>query len=188
MAGVIVDPTSLAATQQRLQRIGNAAPLVLRFAINDTLQKARTQISREVRADVTLAKAKVDQQFRFRLASATALEGVIYARNRGLLMTNYGARPIRAGGISVQVKRGGPRKRLPGAFFLGPLPYSGATGVFIREKGTRRLIVIYGPSVPQIMGQEIRNDVLQQRMLPIYVKQVEREARAAALGVGRYAI
>ena len=136
-----------------LQRFGRVNRKAAKLAINDTARKLRVRGSREIRGQVNLKAAYVNKNLKVsQKASATSLRAVISAKRRPVLLTRYGAKqltrkakhpesskgdPLRgippgrkAAGVSVRVKKGGPRKKMRGAFFI-PL-IGGAMGVAVR--------------------------------------------------------
>lgn len=84
-------------------------------------------------------------------------------------------------GITVAVKRGGGRKKMPGAFFM-PLPAgkaegSNGMGVFIRTgKGKKDIKHRYGPSVDQVF----------KRVIDTIAPDVETELEEALLRQARF--
>lgn len=98
-----------------------AGPATVR-AVNRTLEQARTAMSREIRAEFNLPARKVNEALNIRRATFKggrySIEGVLESpskRGRSLNLINFAARQT-ARGVTVQIKRGGPRKLIPGAF------------------------------------------------------------------------
>lgn len=84
-------------------------------------------------------------------------------------------------GIRVGVKRGGARKRMPGAFFMpllaGKVAAGNGMGVFIRTgSGKKDIKHLYGPSVDQLFNGVIRD----------IEDDVQDELNAAVLRQARY--
>ena len=91
-------------------------------AINRTLEQARTAMSREIRAEFNIPARKVNDALRVNRASFRdglfRIEGSLESptkRGRSLNLINFDARQT-SKGVTVKVKKGGPRKLIPGAF------------------------------------------------------------------------
>ena len=91
-------------------------------AINRTMEQAKTAMSREIRGEFNISASKVNQSLRITRASfrdglyriTAALESPT-KRGRSLNLINFAARQT-AKGVTVNIKRGGGRKLLAGAF------------------------------------------------------------------------
>jgi len=93
-------------------------------ALNKTVAQAKTAMSREIRAEFMLPAAKVNQALRINRARAAggqfSLEASLESprqRGRSLNLANFAAKQTRRG-VTFKVKRGGPRKLIPGAFLI----------------------------------------------------------------------
>lgn len=93
-------------------------------ALNRTVDIGKTAMSREIREEFNLTKAKVDQKLRIRRATFKAgnlrLEAVLSSsdpsgKRRAINIINFGAREVRAG-LSYKIKRKGARQVKPQAF------------------------------------------------------------------------
>lgn len=110
----------------------------LASALNRTMEQARTAMSREIRQEFNMPAAKVSAALRVRRASFKAgrfgMEAMLESpskRGRSLNLINFAARQTRQG-VTVKIKKGGPRKLLRGAFIAN----DGRT-VFVREGKSR---------------------------------------------------
>lgn len=108
-------------------------------ALNKTVAQAKTAMSREIRAEFNLSASKVNQALRITKARASGgrftLEAVLESpskRGRSLNLINFAARET-ARGVTVKIKKGGPRKLIRGAFIAN----EGRT-VFIRSGEPKR--------------------------------------------------
>ena len=151
----------------------------LASALNRTLEQARTAMSREIRQEFNMPAAKVSAALRVRRASFKAgrfrMEAVLESpskRGRSLNLINFAARQTRQG-VTVKIKKGGPRKLIRGAF----IGNDGRT-VFIREGKSRLPIrAVQTIDVAQMFNTRRINakvvDVVKARFPAIF----EREAR-----------
>lgn len=138
--------------------------------INKVANKAFTRGRSEISSQVNLSASYVRDRMDMSPASPGRFVAVISARMRNTTLSTYGARQatrkakrakgdarrgIAAGskqaGISVAVKRGGGRKRMPGAFLIplraGKDDGGNGMGVFIREGGMAHAQSIVSPEI-----------------------------------------
>ena len=189
--------------RRAIAKVDRALALAARRALSRTATKARMlgaqQISQELNLKRLYIRSKLEISKRPTLRD---LEAVIEAKQSPIMLSRYGMRqlmraapgakgsPIRgippgrkAAGVSVKVKRRGPRRTMRGAF-IAPLGVrkldDGTTerilGVAIRTGRTRRSFrVLYGPSVDQAW-KSVRRDVLE-KVKPVFRKHFRREAK-----------
>lgn len=108
-------------------------------ALNKTAAQAKTAMGREIRAEFVLTASKVNAALSVTKARASgagfglvaSLQAARDARP-GLNVIHFGARQT-AKGVSIKIKRNGPRKLIPGAFIAN----SGRT-VFVRTGEAKR--------------------------------------------------
>lgn len=108
-------------------------------ALNKVAAQARTAMSREIRAEFNLTAREVNDSLRIKRARARAgllqleaeLSSISRPGKRSLNLAHFGARQT-AKGVSVKIKRTGPRKTIRGAFLIN----AGRT-VMIREGKSR---------------------------------------------------
>ena len=108
-------------------------------ALNKTVALAKTAMGREIRAEFNISASTVNQSLRIQRASAArgkfqlsaALSSISRAGRRSLNLARFSARQTRKG-VTFKVKRGGPRKLIPGAFLI-----NGGNTVMIREGKAR---------------------------------------------------
>lgn len=148
-------------------------------AVNRTLEQARTAMSREIRAEFNMPAAKVNQALRILRATyrrgALEIEGVLESpakRGRSLNLINFGARQT-AKGVTVKVRRDGPRKLIPGAFIAN----EGRT-VFIRTSKRRLPIkALQTIDVPQMFNTNRINkrvrDFIEAKFPEIYAREAK---------------
>ena len=169
-----------------LQRQFSAeAPKRMRVLSAQTLNRGAargsTRLVRIVTDDLNLKPGYVREQISVRKATPDRLQSRLVARKRPILLSNFDARqrtqPLRrrkgekrvkgerarrsGAGISIRIKRNGPREILPGTF-LFKSPKNGALIAAVRvpaggtANGRRKRVgrfpveALYGPSVDQV--------------------------------------
>lgn len=148
-------------------------------AVNRTIEQARTAMSREIRAEFAIGASTVNESLRIRRASYRAgiynIEAELQStsrRGRSLNLIHFAARQT-AKGVTVKVKRQGPRKLLPGAF----IGNQGRT-VFRRVGKARKPIeALQTINVSQMFNTRRINARVVQFMRDKFPEVFEREAR-----------
>lgn len=115
----------------------NGRKLAIARAINHTLAKSKTQISREIRNIYTLDAKTVNAALSQVKADRLTLTGKVKAKGRPIPLAKFSARQTQKG-VSVSILRG-RRKIIPGVF-LQYMP-SSHRGVFVRGKYSQGKIV-----------------------------------------------
>ncbi len=134
------------------------APKKVRYAatnaINRTVTKMKTQVSKTIRKNYLVSAKDVKGTLSIKRASGTRLQGSITSTGRSPLLTAFRVRVNKRGPVKVQVRRGAGAKAVPG-LFLGT-SRKGYVGAMMRKKLHARypLKIPYGPSVPKMFGSE----------------------------------
>ncbi len=204
MANTYARIDGLAEVRSALGRAGGVARKAARLAINDTARKMRTAGSKAIREQVNLkAKYVNDRLDVSKKATDDSLSAIISGRQRNTLLYRYGAKVLtrkakhperskgfpalgippgrKLAGVSVKVKRGGPRKKMRGAFIVHGLKDSKASAVAIPmegrySSGNRKFDALYGPSVQQVWT-DVREDLApeaERRLNAEYQRQLKR--------------
>lgn len=158
-----------AATRELLRIAPKQVKLAAAAAINRTITKTRTEISKAVRKRYT-AKAKgIKSTLSSRKANKSQLQGEIVSRGRPTLLTDFAVRVRRSGPVRVQVLRQGSAKPFKG-LFIGR-SRKGFNGPMMRtqRRGRYPLATAYGPSVPQMIGAEPTLDMIK----PVAIKTLQ---------------
>lgn len=149
---------------------GNAAD-AQRIAINKAAPKIKTRSSQEIRSQVRLKAAYVNERLTFTRATRSNLVGKILAPSRGLRLAHYvtdtqaandSVRWLRpppepARGIRVKVKPSGPTKQVTGGATAASKPFylvlrnSRALGIAVRRRDGS-LDVLFGASLSQVFA------------------------------------
>ncbi len=94
-------------------------------ALNRTVEQAKTAMSKEIRAEFVLPASTVNQALfigrasfkRGELGLQASLSSISQRGKRALNLAHFQARET-AKGVTFKIKRGGPRKLIPGAFLI----------------------------------------------------------------------
>lgn len=188
---------AIAAKLERLpENIGNRAMV---RALNKTVDQGKTEMARRISGEYRLSVAKAKERLDVRKASASGgrlrFEAILEATRRGngrstnLIAFVTGGKvsktaakrmgnASRAGQIQFQIKRGGGKKVIPGAFVAN----KGRT-VFIRE-GKSRLPIksINTIDIPSMFNARRINSVVRQVILQKFQSNFRRELRVVLEG------
>lgn len=181
---VKVDQGQLLKVELMLNGIRKGADRALMRALNKTVTKSKTRSSQEIRKQVNLKASYVKGKLTIKRAAISKLSARITANRRGLLLTRYGAKKVKAG-VTVKVKRNGERKLLRGAFLIrlrrGSIDNAGAIGVAYREgKKPKPVKVLYGASVSQVFTDV--KDKVSPEMNEYLADQLDKEIETILRG------
>ena len=160
-------------------------------ALNKTVALAKTAMSREIRAEFNLKASEVNESLRISRASAArgrlqlsaSLSSISRPGRRSLNLARFAARQTRKG-VSFKIKRGGPRKVIPGSFLI-----NGGKTVMIREgKGRLPIKALQTIDVAQMFNTKRINakvvQLIEARFPEIFANDARfftaKFARAAA--------
>ncbi|GHA85421.1 phage tail protein [Modicisalibacter luteus] len=159
-----IDRSGVRRVQSDLAHIRNGYEQAMARAINHTLTVTRTEAGQAIRKQVKLKAGYVRERLKVSKATRSKPTGSLATPSRGVLLTRYAHRQYANGDIGVKVKPTGGYKRMPGAFFIGPLKHSGATAIAFRNQygpglgRTEGLRITYGPSVSQVFT-DVKDDL-----------------------------
>ncbi len=136
---VQVDRGQLAAVEARLQGIANGLPRALSGAVNDTVAKEKTNMSREIRAQVNIKKKDIDPRLtRTRATPGNPQASITLAKTSRLPLKYFGAKQTKRG-VTYKIAKGASRSLLPSAF--GPNIDRLGNHVYVRA-GKDRLPIV----------------------------------------------
>ena len=138
-------------------------------AINRTAQHARKIGDTEIRDVYTIKKRDITKRVSIERASKGNLQAVIRVRGPEERVSVYRS-SMRKKGVFVSIKKGGGTV-VPRSFDM-----QNRKDFFARE-GAARLPIrpLFGPSVPQIWGNEVVMENLQEETLEMYQKRLRVE-------------
>ncbi len=171
------DITEVRRAMARLQ--ADLRDQAAQMALNRTADKGRAEMVRGITAEFAIKASEVRPQLSVRRARRGMLSVEIEAfgvrrgkRSRNVML--FGARQTKAG-VSLKIKRDGPRKVIKGAFIAN----QGRT-VFIRDPYplAKRLPIkgVETIDVPQMFNTKRINRRVVDRMLTEYVVEFDRAA------------
>ena len=132
--------TNFPQVQRQLEKLrADVADRAMASALNKTVALARTAMSRGIRSEFNMSASTVNQSLRVQRARATrgrveltaTLSSISRPGRRSLNVAHFAARQTRKG-VTFKIKRGGPRRLIPGAFVI-----NGGSTVMIREGRSR---------------------------------------------------
>jgi len=159
--------------------IKDALPKVQTRAINRSLQTARAEAVRAVRAEYAVSAEAVRKTIEIKNASFSNPTGTILSTGSPIDLAKFDISPSRPNPkaknpVLARVKLGGARKPIKNAF-LARLS-NGHLGIFIRaDKGRFPIKQLYGPSVPQMIGSENVSKKIEDKAAETLGKRLEHE-------------
>lgn len=104
---------------KRLKSVATNVKRELNVVANLTAKFAKSQVAKEINAKVMITQAEIKKALRAKRHSSTRRE-IILKYDRRWSLKHFKPRQNRKG-VSYRIERGGPLKRIPGAF-MGPVP------------------------------------------------------------------
>lgn len=158
----------ISAALQFFKAMQTEAQAALVSLLNETGTNLRKAAITEIGSQLNLTPEYISRHISVReRANLRKLQVTISAERRPVLLERYDSEqhwrpgktvPQRTDGVSVQVKRSGPRKKMRSAFFIR-LRGSDTVGLALRRgKGQDNYKVLHGPSVAQAYSS-VRNDI-----------------------------
>ncbi|WP_432702470.1 phage tail protein [Lysinibacillus sphaericus] len=152
-------------------------PIVLSRAINRAAQAGRTQAAREARSRYTVRHGDVLKTLKIKRAHRGNLYASISSKGELIPLIAFNPRSTNKG-VSVAVKKG-ERKQLKSLFITtltNPRYSDGFTNVFGRVSDQRfPLRGHYGPSIPQMIGNEESIAPVEGRITEVLDNRVRHE-------------
>lgn len=164
-------------------------------AVNKTAAAAKTEASREIRAQgYNIKAAAISKSLTITRANNRTLEAVIVVSGRAIPLINYGARQV-GKGVSVQVKNG--RQIIPHAFIA--TAKNGHRGVFVRVGRAHKKVIrggraiwsglpikeLFGPSIPTATANEAVQRAMARVIKDRYPRLLAHEIKFVLLSVNQ---
>lgn len=192
---VDVSDAQLKKAQDMLGHIPGGAEKAIARAINRAITAANTEATKQIQGQYVLKGKKVITQAKSvaRRATKSSLSAIIEAKGSpiplGAFLTNPRKPPRRRpkGSLFARVKADGGGQ-IKGAFITtvqtGHIGVHHA-GVFVRSKGNASLPIrqLYGPSVPQMLGNREIQDFLVKRAKLVLDERLDHEIDVMLRGV-----
>lgn len=170
----------LEAELRRFEAMPQKMVRAIQMALNTVGRRARTQATREIRDEINLKPSYIREQVNYIPATAEDLRVIVYARKRGVTLSQFPNSPIwKRGKNGKRVKAGvrvyvgkGATELIEGAFIA---PIGPAGGLIVQRKGQERLPidVLHGPSPSQVMNTKL--DQLGAQAEDLLVAEIERQ-------------
>jgi len=158
--------------------IKDALPRAQSNAINRSITSARAEAVRSVTKDYVITAGEVRKTIVIKNANPNNPVGAIRSSGSPIALSKFDISPKRPGGkktnVTARVKRSGGRKPIKKAFVAGVS--SGHTGVFVRAgKARYPLKQLYGPSIPQMVGNENVMKSVEEKATATLDKRLDHE-------------
>jgi len=152
---VDVDNRLLNEVREQLGEYSKKAPNAIASALNRAITNVAANVSKETRKEYIIKSSDIKETLRKVRASRSSMSGIVASKGRPIPIDRFKispkkVQPKRKKPIKIAVKKGSLRESL-GAFVAD----INGIKVFKRE-GKKRLPInrIFGPSVPQMVGNE----------------------------------
>lgn len=159
---------------------------ILSRSLNRTATFGRKRSNEEIRKQVRLTSTYINSKLTIDRANWTKLRARITAAKRGVLLTRYPHTVLKRGGVSVGIKAGGARSRLPSAFKT-TIRAGGKTVEAIAlpdvgrySTGNRRMKVLHSPSVSQVFNKT--RDIVDAELATKLEREVEAQVASFLKG------
>ncbi len=203
MSGIIKIESSdleqtIRAMTQGLQHLPGECSAAVARAVNRTLDAVRADAVRIGQEKYTAKAESLRKKSRIRRATRAKPTGVLELRGRrGLSLIHFrpqpGSIPNWKGvpvkqrrpkeGVSNLIKKGGRRKvyaKGDSKPFLAKV--TDRVGVFVRQPGTNKLEMLYGPSPIQAIGGQASRERLQAKARETFEKRLRHEVTSILAG------
>ena len=176
MIEVKIDKKAVGAAINVLNSTKKGAQTAVNRAINRALMRGRTVASKSLRGRYTIKASDVKKSTRLRRPGGTETSGQLVFSGPELTIAHFRIRPSgrdTTGNnrqlVRVEVERTG-LKPLKNAFVYN--------GTVFQRKGATRLPIEprYGPSVPQMVGNENITEGIQSEMRDTFLRRINQEA------------
>ena len=192
---IVISSTGIRGLEEAIRRQPEMAKQAAKFAVNDTIEWAKTRIKTGIEQQVAVPKDSITPA-RFgitRRATSQELEARLSASNQGLGLIRFvtSQRIARAKAPTVRVKPGGAAVKLERAFLIPTPKAPGSFALAVRAPGglaksraARRIpgsdvYILSGPSPNQLLANiaPALLPTIQTRLQQEYARQFERLTR-----------
>lgn len=189
---------TIRAMTRGVQHLPGECSAAIARAVNRTLESVRAEAVRMGRERYTARAESLRKRAVIRRATRTSPVGVLELRGRkGMSLIHFRPQPGTIpqwkgipvkqrrpkGGVSNIVKKGGRRKvyaKGDNKPFLAKV--TDRVGIFVRQPGTNKLEMLYGPSPIQAIGGQDSRERLQARARETFEKRLHHEVNAILAG------
>lgn len=182
MIEVKFDEAKLREATVILDGIKNAMPKAISRAINRAMTAAKTEASKQARQEYIIKAAGIKATFTTRKATSSKLLGEVKSTGKTIKLGDFYAKQGKKG-LIAKVKKGSTSQKISGAF-IGT-SHKGFTGVMKRQtSASYPLEVLYGPSIPQMLGSPKISEQIQTRAAEMLNDRLEHEINNIFKGYG----
>ncbi|WP_445506703.1 phage tail protein [Niallia sp. 03190] len=173
---VDVDNRLLDEVRNRLGDISNKAPQAITSALNRAVTNVAANVSKETRKEYLIKAADIKATLSKTRASRSTMSAIVSSRSGAIPIDRFKVsprtvQPKRKKPIKIAVKKGNLRESL-GAFV------SDINGIKVfKREGKKRLPIdrLFGPSVPQMIGNEEIRTKINQEGLDTFNRRLDHE-------------
>lgn len=193
---------TIRAMTRGVQHLPGECQAAIARAVNRTLESVRAEAVRMGRERYTARAESLRKRAVIRRATRTSPVGVLELRGRkGMSLIHFRPQPGTIpqwkgipvkqrrpkGGVSNIVKKGGGRRKVYAKGDNKPFlaKVTDHVGIFVRQPGTNKLEMLYGPSPIQAIGRQDSRERLQAKARETFEKRLRHEVDAILLGHAR---
>lgn len=162
---------------ESVQRLADQAPTKLRGAASRAINRAtdhvRTELSRNVRSMYRIKHNDVISTMKITKSTPVTLSASIDANGSPIKVSKFSMSKTRRG-MSIGIKKGN-KSVVRSSFVIAGA--NGGPNAFIRKTAKRTPVKgLYGPSAPQMLGNEEIASKVEQKGQEMLLKRMEHEA------------
>lgn len=184
---IYITQNDVARVAYRLGQYGKKAPTVIMRALNRASDSARTEVTKQAKENYYIGSAEVRKTITITKATKDRLRAIVTSKATRRELMAFKVSPKnptpkkRPKVVKVAVKKEGGLKELLGAFVRSGTS-SGKPHVLMRTSKERYPIHIkYGPSVPEMIGQNLSNRqfkmLVERKVQDTYERRLDHEIK-----------
>lgn len=170
---IVVDENEIKRVQEKLGELAHKTPNVIANSLNRSLSNMKSNITKEVRSTYHVKAGDVKSTLKTFRASRSKLTAEVRSSGKTMGLDKFKVspktvNPKRKSQLKIAVKKDGVKQVL-GSFIAA----INGTKVFKRD-GKKRLPIsrLMGPSVPQMVGNEEKVEIIQTKAWVTYQKNL----------------
>jgi len=180
---ISIDTKDLDMAKILLDGVKNGMGKAVSRAINRASTTAKTAISVETRKEYAVTAGAIKQTIAAQKASSSRLKASITTKGSPILLGEFKVNQGK-NGVTAKVKKGNSPKVINRGF-IAHSTKSGFVGTVIRTSSKGYPIkVAYGPSVPQMVGNEKVSKIVEDKAQETLNKRFAHEVEAVLKGYG----
>ncbi|MEH6500148.1 phage tail protein [Halopseudomonas aestusnigri] len=183
---VQVDVSGLDGELQRMASVPGKLQRAIRLALNTVGRRVRTISWREVRDEINLKPSYIRNEVNFIPATADELRVIIYARKKGVTLSQFPHKQLYRRGKDGRRVKAGIRVRVSSSdteliqgAFIAPIGPAGGLIVERIRKPRLPVEVLHGPSPSQVLNTKL--DDIGEQAEALLADEIERQLARADL-------